>query len=1518
MTSLANKAILSGADNHPPMLEKDMYDSWKSRMELNMLNRQHGRMILESVEHGPLLWPTVEEDGVTRLKKYSEFTHKVAKELWERIQMLMQGTSLTKQKRECKLYDEFDKFAYRKGETLCDFYRRFSLLLNDMNMYNMKLEQFQVNTKFLNTLPSEWIKFVTDVKLYHPPQYGSQAPSSSNLSILYPPNDIQSSVNHNVYMASSLIPQMEYALTVHQQSEFSSSETGLVVSIFQKGNDPIDAINHMMSFLIAVVTSRYLATNNQLRTSSNPRQQATINNGRVTIQPIQGRQNSMTAGSSKPYASGSGGALGKQREIVCYNCKEELEFLADLGTSETSSNQYVVTNNAAYQADDLDAYDSDCDELNSAKIALMANLSHYGSDNLAEKEESRDIDIELAMEKQVLGFQNPCLFKRAQQLKPKLYDGSVIKKSDAIVIHDSEETLLLAEESRSKMIEKQNYPKMAEKKVITKPIDYAVLNQLSKDFETRFVPQTELSAKQAFWSRYSVQPKIPNLSASTTIVEVPKELPKVSLVNSSLKKLKFHLASFDMVVKKRTTATAITEGTWGFEHTKACFRDDIIPFVKALKELFNSFDQFLIDELSGVQKVFKQMKQAVEQHCVEKNKFQDKMKNVLKANDRLLTQALSVDIVNIVVHDNVKSDCMNVDVCKRCDEGDDGKEGNGDDDDDDEDDDGEEGDDDDADQEVIRDDDKGDDEEDSEDERDGEKDLDLNIDEEERHDEEEEEYELYRDQESSSVSSQFVTSMLNPTLDVGMESIFETTSRTDVQTPTSVAPFPITTPTMTSSTIATTTTTTSQAPILPTTIPSDVIQHLPSFGSLFRFDDRLRSSHSSRTSYAVAADLSEMELKKILIENIKGNKETVTLKRRRDDNEDKDEEPSAGPDRGSKRRIKGKEPESTSTPLETATKSVGRSTTGSKSRQASTSESAFAKEPVQTTSQMEKHSLLEFDTAVHGSIQLWISELAKQADTRSSFNELMDTPLDFSNFIMNQLRVDTLTPKLLTGPTYDLMKGSCKSLIELEYHLEEVYKAITDQLDWVNLEGQQCPHNLLQPLPLIPDSRGHLIIPFAHFINNDLEYLQGGASSRKYTTSVMKTKTANYRHIKWIEDLVPRTIWIQEPIDYDKHALWRVSYWGRKRQQFYGFAVNREFARDNKDKKNRLMRIDKLYKFSDGTLTDVRTALDDRLKGIRMRYLPQTIWRKNDKDRAAAMIQATDMRLKTRRIMRSLESEKFEKVPTEMELILEHTQQGISYEVSVSAEEVEELKRNDKIKGVKKKPSLYIRQKPGQYAIRNTKLLSGPPLTVSLKEGLTSIIMPATSLALGFQNPCYIKKAQQLKPKLYDGSVIEKSDAIVIPDTEETLLLAEESRSKMIEKQNDPKMTEKKVITKPIDYAILNQLSTDFNTRFVPQTELSTEQAFWSQYSVPTDEPNLSGTTIIEVPKELPKVSMVNSCLKRLKFHLASFDMVVKKRTTATAITEGTWGFEHTKGCFCDDIIPFVKKLKELFTSFDQ
>ncbi|GKA50054.1 hypothetical protein Tco_0743127, partial [Tanacetum coccineum] len=141
-----------------------------------------------------------------------------------------------------------------------------------------------------------------------------------------------------------------------------------------------------------------------------------------------------------------------------------------------------------------------------------------------------------------------------------------------------------------------------------------------------------------------------------------------------------------------------------------------------------------------------------------------------------------------------------------------------------------------------------------------------------------------------------------------------------------------------------------------------------------------------------------------------------------------------------------------------------------------------------------------------------------------------------------------------------------------------------------------------------------------------------------------------------------------------------------------------------------------------------------------------------------------------------------------------------------------------------------------------------------------------TKQALGFQNPFYLKKAQQLEPKLYVGDIIEKTNPIVNPDSEETLILVEESRSKMILKQKDPIMLEKKVNTTPVDYA----------------------------NSVNSPEPILSSRpTIVEVPKELPKVSMVNISLKKLKHHLAGFDMVVKERTTSTAITEEVQNVFH-------------------------
>nr|GEV82078.1 hypothetical protein [Tanacetum cinerariifolium] len=583
------------------------------------------------------------------------------------------------------------------------------------------------------------------------------------------------------------------------------------------------------------------------------------------------------------------------------------------------------------------------------------------------------------------------------------------------------------------------------------------------------------------------------------------------------------------------------------------------------------------------------------------------------------------------------------------DDGGDGEEGNGDDDD--EDDDGEEGNDDDDDQENEENDDEDDEEkgnddeqdsdeeeiihpslsthaeeeprdeeifdpipktpEDTDDEGNGEENLGINVGREEGHNEEEEEDELYIEininqgrgiqttqefedshvsltpvnpdgqQQSSSVSSQFVTNMLNPTPDARMESIFETTSQMDAQTPTSV--FAGTVSAILEIVHRYMDQQMNEAVQVAVQLQSDRLREEAQKENdefLKTIDENMQKiikeqvKEQVKASYIVAANISEMELKKILIEKMEGNKE-------------------------------GKEPESASAPKEKATRSASKSTQGSKSRQTLASKSAIAEEPMQTTFEMEEPAHPEFETCADD------QPIVESSQHPEWFSQQKKPP----------------TPDRDWNKTLPATYGSIQPL------------------------RQACP---LGSLPL-----------------------------------------------------------------------------GRKRQQFYGFAINRESARDvyskrriiavtelkivewhnykhlNKDNQNKLMRIDELHKFSDGTLTDVRTALDDRVKGIRMQgLLEEGCTRETsgcfkgpyDLSYVVLIFQKPESEGSTQgyplvsvevlRYDKRSKSKYMEIVPTEMELILEHTQQGISHEVSVSAEGVEELKRHVKIKGVKKEALL--------------------------------------------------------------------------------------------------------------------------------------------------------------------------------------------------------------------------------------
>ncbi|GJT62622.1 retrovirus-related pol polyprotein from transposon TNT 1-94 [Tanacetum coccineum] len=445
--TLAEYMILSGDDNRLPMLDKDLYDSWKSLMEFYMQNREHGRMILESVKNGSLIWPTVEENGVTRTKKYVELSaaekiqadcdmkatniilqglpadiyslvnhHRVAKDLWERV-LPMQGTSLTKQERECKLYDAFDKFTHIKGETLHKYYLRFTQLINDMNIYNMKIEQFQVNTKFLNNLPLEWSKFVTDVKLVkdlHTTNFDQlhayleqhklhanevrllceRISSTWQICITKSADDTtslqhlsvfiqQSSTSTIVFTISVWINSSQSTLLIYlsittsiQSSVPSSYPYHFAVPLFSLEDDPIACLNKAIAFLTVLSSSSYSGTGYK----------------------------------SNAPSSGGNNASGHARVVKCYNCQGEAHMARQCTQPKRPRNatwykekamlaeaqearKFLDEEQLAFLTDprteDLDTYDSDCNDILNAQAVLMENISNYGSDVISKVPHSK-------------------------------------------------------------------------------------------------------------------------------------------------------------------------------------------------------------------------------------------------------------------------------------------------------------------------------------------------------------------------------------------------------------------------------------------------------------------------------------------------------------------------------------------------------------------------------------------------------------------------------------------------------------------------------------------------------------------------------------------------------------------------------------------------------------------------------------------------------------------------------------------------------------------------------------------------------------------------------------------------------------------------------------------------------------------------------------------------------------------------------------------------------------------------
>ncbi|GKB65125.1 hypothetical protein Tco_0921311 [Tanacetum coccineum] len=330
-------------------------------------------------------------------------------------------------------------------------------------------------------------------------------------------------------------------------------------------------------------------------------------------------------------------------------------------------------------------------------------------------------------------------------------------------------------------------------------------------------------------------------------------------------------------------------------------------------------------------------------------------------------------------------------------------------------------------------------------------------------------------------------------------------------------------------------------------------------------------------------------------------------------------------------------------------------------------------------------------TPLQGQNQSWLMTLASYADKPSkTFDELMSTLIDFSAFIMNGLKINNLTQEILLGPAFRLLKGTRSKHVELEYDFEECYKALLEKLDWEKL--QRLLNIILQALktwfqiyrfrsklPMInmhygeshigennvevmrKHGYGYLKEIIVRRANNDLYRFKEGDIPRLRINDIeyMLLLVVQNRFTNLSGDdvsdfaialrMFTRSLVIQKQVkdlqlgveSYQKKiniTRPQTTIFGiRKRDPYTPYRDPQGFIYVDNHGRNRLMRSDELYKFSDRTLTGLRTSLDDITKNIRMEYLPKRRWSTLEKKRANIMIKAIGKQLKERRLMRSLE-----------------------------------------------------------------------------------------------------------------------------------------------------------------------------------------------------------------------------------------------------------------------------------------
>lgn len=236
-----------------------------------------------------------------------------AKAVWDNVKMLLAGSELTKEDRESQLYDEFEHFKMNPGESITDYYVKFHKLVNDMRIIKMTMPNIQLNSKFVNNMAPEWDRFVTSVKLNkglrdtnheqlyaYLQQHEKHAtydrvlreklnPPAANDSLAFVTNVQQ--LNQSSQEQSQPQQLSSRSTTMISQSSTPSSSTSntQLDSGYSHTDMMIDNLSNQVSLLVQQFRAGLPLTNNQLRTSSNPRSQAIIEDGRVVVQNVPGR-----------------------------------------------------------------------------------------------------------------------------------------------------------------------------------------------------------------------------------------------------------------------------------------------------------------------------------------------------------------------------------------------------------------------------------------------------------------------------------------------------------------------------------------------------------------------------------------------------------------------------------------------------------------------------------------------------------------------------------------------------------------------------------------------------------------------------------------------------------------------------------------------------------------------------------------------------------------------------------------------------------------------------------------------------------------------------------------------------------------------------------------------------------------------------------------------------------------------------------------------------------------------------